>query len=137
MLLWLKVNPIGIIFGTIIYISLGVIFYSRWILARFWPALVNHMQKQAEGLPVKVYLGALISGAVISYAMGCLLNIAHAKTLTSGAFLGFLTWAGFILPTIFSPVLFGKKPIEMFWLDAVYYLIAYVALGTLAAKFKS
>jgi hypothetical protein len=137
MMLWLKVNPIGIILGAIAYILMGIVFYSQWALGRFWPDLISHMQRQAEGVPAKVYLGAFISALVISYAMGCFLNIANAKTIGSGVFIGLLTWAGFILPTIFSPALFGKKPLGMFWLDAVYYLTAYVVLGIITAKFNS
>ena len=134
---WMAVNPIGILLGAVAYISVGIVFYSRWALGRFWPDLINHMQRQAEGVPTRVYLGAFASAAVISYAMGCFLNMTHAKTIGSGAFIGLLTWAGFILPTVFSPVLFGKKPLGMFWLDAVYYLIAYVVLGVIAARFNA
>jgi len=133
---WLKVSPIGIILSAIAYILLGMVFYSHWILGRFWPDLVNHMQKRAEGIPAKVYLGAFMSAAMIAYAMGCFVKMTQGKTITSGIFIGFLIWAGVILPTIFSPVLFGKKPIQMFWLDAVYYLVAYIVLGAITAKFN-
>ena len=109
MILWLKVNPLGGLLGAITYILLGVVLYSRWILGRFWPDLVNHMQKRAEGVPIKVYVGTFISPAVIAYAMGFVLNMVHEKTICSGVFIGLLVWAGFILPTIFSPVLFGKN----------------------------
>ncbi len=137
MLQWLRVNPIGILVAAIAYMLIGVVFYSQWVLGRFWPDLVNHMQKRAEGVPTKVYLGAFISATVIAYAMGCFLNMAHAKTIASGVFIGLLAWAGVILPTIFSPVLFGKKSLEMFWLDAVYYLAAYVAVGVITARFNA
>lgn len=133
---WLKVNPIGVVLGVISYILLGIIFYSRWILGKFWPVLTSHMQKKADGVPLQVYLGSIISALLVAYAMGCLLNLIRAKTITSGLLLGIVLWAGFILPTIFAPVLFGKKPLEMFWLDSIFYLIAYITLGILSAKFK-
>ena len=135
-MVWLKVNPIGIVLSAIAYILLGMVFCSHWILGRFWPDLVNHMQKHAEGVPTKVYLGAFASAAVIAYAMGCFLKMTQGKTIGSGIFIGVLIWAGVILPTIFSPVLFGKKPLQMFWLDAVYYLVAYIVLGAITAKFN-
>lgn len=137
MLLWLKVNPIGIIIGAIAYILLGIIFYSPLVLGRFWPDLISHMQKKAESVPIAVYSAAFISAALIAYAIGCFLNIAHAKTMTSGILIGLLIWAGFILPTIFFPVLFGKKPIGMFWLDVIYYLVAYITLGIITVKFNT
>ena len=133
---WMKVNLLGIVLGAVSYILMGIVFYSQWALGRFWPDLINHMQKKADGVPVKVYLGAFISASVIAYAMGCFLNITHAKTAASGVLIGLLTWGGFIVPTIFSPVIFGKKPLGMFWLDSVYYLVAYVVLGVITAKFN-
>lgn len=135
-MVWLKVSSIGMILSAIAYILLGMIFYSHWLLGRLWPDLVNHMQKRAEGTPSKVYLGAFASAVVIAYALGCFFKLVHGKTIASGIFIGFLIWAGFILPAIFSPVLFGKKPIQMFWLDAVYYLVSYIVVGAITAKFN-
>ncbi len=133
---WLKVNPIGIGVSAIVYILLGMGFYSRWGLGRFWPDLTNHMQKRADGVPANVYLGAFATALLIAYSMGCFFNLTHGKMIRSGILIGFLAWVGFILPTIFSPVLFGKKPLAMFWLDAGYYLVAYLILGAIAAKFN-
>jgi len=94
------------------------------------------MQKQADGVPTKIYLGAFLSAALIAYAMGILLNLTRAKTALSAALIGLLIWAGFILPTIFSPTLFGKKPVGMFLLDSIYYLIAYISIAVISAKFR-
>ena len=132
----IKVNPFGILFAAIAYIFLGIIFYSPYWLGRFWPNLVTHMQKQADGIPSKIYLGAFISAAIIAYAMGFLLSLTRAKSTLSAVLLGFLIWAGFILPTIFSPALFGKKPMAMFWLDSIYYLIAYISIALITMKFN-
>lgn len=132
-----KVSPIGIALCAIVYIILGIIIYSQWTLGKCWPELVNHMQKQADCISTRVYLGAFFSAALIAYVMGCFFNLVHANTPASGVLIGFLVWIGFIIPTTFSPVIFGKKPIGMFWLDAVYYLIAYVVIGLITAKFNS
>lgn len=137
MSIWLKVNPIGVVLGIISYMLLGLIIYSRWILGRLWPDLTSHMQKKADGVPIQVYLGSFICALLVAYAMGCLLNLTRATTIASGFLIGVILWAGFILPTILAPVLFGKKPLEMFWLDAVFYLLAYVTIGMLAAKFNA
>ncbi|MBS0652464.1 MAG: DUF1761 domain-containing protein [Verrucomicrobia bacterium] len=137
MINFLKVNPIGIALSAIAYIILGIVVYSQWMLGKCWPELVNHMQKQADSISIRVYLGTFFSAALIAYAMGCFFNLVHANTLASGILIGFLVWIGFIIPTTFSPVIFGKKPLGMFWLDAVYYLIAYIVIGLITAKFNS
>jgi hypothetical protein len=137
MLTWLKVNPIGVIIGALSYLLIGAIFYSQRGLARFWPDLTQHMQKQADSMTLKVYVGAFLSASLIAYGMGCLTNLFQVKAQPLGFLTGFLVWVGFILPTIFSPVLFGKKPIEMFLLDALYYLIIYTVIGWIAVKFNT
>ena len=111
---WMKVSPLGVVFGAVSYILMGIVFYSQWALGRFWPDLINHMQKKADGVPVRVYLGAFISASVIAYAMGCFLNITHAKTAASGVLIGLLTW-GDSLCQPFSLLLFlGKNLLGCF-----------------------
>lgn len=133
---WFKVNPIGILLGAIVYILFGIVFYSKWGLGRLWVDLVKHMQKQADNTTAVVYIGAFMSAVLIAYVIGCFANLIQAKTLSTGALIGFLVWLGFILPTTFSPVLFGKKPIEMFYLDAVFYLITYIVVSVIVVKFN-
>lgn len=133
---WMKVNPIGVVVSACAYIVAGVIFYSHWALGKLWMPLVKHMQKQAEKRSILVYLGAFISALLIAYIMGCVNNLARTKEPKEGAFLGFLIWIGFVIPTIFSPVLFGKKAVGMFWLDAIFYLIVYAVIGAIMAKFN-
>lgn len=136
MISWFRVNPIGVFLAPVIYLLVGMLFYTHWLLGRFWPGLVAHMQKKAIGIPSKIYIGTCLSAAVIAYVMGCFMNIARAKSAFSGGLIGFLIWIGFIIPTTFSPVLFGKKPLEMFWLDAIYYFIIYVSIGIMTAQFN-
>ena len=104
MLTWLKVNPIGVLVGALSYMLLGAIFYSQRGLARFWPDLTQHMQKQADRTTIKVYFGAFLSAILIAYGMGCFINLFQVKTQSLGILIGLLVWVGFILPTIFSPV---------------------------------
>ncbi len=133
-MIWFKVNPLGILLAAAAYLLMGAFFYSQWGLGRFWTTLTKHMQKEADHATAKVYLGAFACALLIAYAMGCLMNLLQTKTFSSGIMIGFLGWLGFVLPTTFSPVLFGKKPIEMFWLDAIYYLIAYLVMGAIIAR---
>ncbi|MBS0649804.1 MAG: DUF1761 domain-containing protein [Verrucomicrobia bacterium] len=132
-----KVSPIGIAISAIAYITLGILIYSQWVLGKFWPELVIHMQKQADSISIQVYLGTFFSAVLIAYGMGCLFNLVPANTMASGVLIAFIVWLAFILPTTFSPVIFGKKPLGMFWLDAVYYLITYLLIGLITAKFNS
>lgn len=133
---WMKVNSIGILLSAITYIFMGYILYGRKGFSRFWPDLVKHMQKKADISTTTVYLTSFASAILISYIMGCLIRIVRAHSSFTGILVGFLVWIGFILPTIFTPVLFGKKPLEMFYLDAIFYLIIYLAIGYITARFN-
>jgi len=125
----------GILIAAATYLVVGVISYSRWGLGRYWEKHISHMRLDVPLQNFRAILGAFVSAIVVSYFMGIFQNIMNVEDILTGAFVGLLVWIGFIWPTIFSPVLFGRKPIQMFWLDSLYYFIVYIAIGAITAGF--
>ena len=43
--------------------------------------------------------------------------------------LGFWSWVGFVAPTMLGVVLWEQKPIKLYLINALYWLVAFVAIA--------
>ncbi len=50
-----------------------------------------------------------------------------------GALAGVITWLGFVATTRASAVLFEKRPLGLYWINAGYDLISLALMGTILA----
>lgn len=134
--MWFKVSLAGVVVSAIVYIIIGLAIYSHWGLGRWWPYLSKTVEKEGMHHKTASIIGNAVIALVIAFFLACVFRLAHGANVTTGMFLGFLIWIGFVMPTLLTPVLFGKKTLQMFYLDTAAFLIAYLVMGGVTAHFN-
>ncbi|TMW70969.1 DUF1761 domain-containing protein [Alteribacter natronophilus] len=123
-----------ILIGTILYIAIGMLYYSPLLFGSRWVDLLNIRDAKQPNYGL-VSLVTLFTVAVL-YS---LLVVSGAETALDGAFLGFLT--GLIVVFAYSKdFLFGlghatRDARTTFMIGAGYHLIALTAAGTVMSLF--
>ena len=113
---------IPILLATVIYMISGMAWYSKLL---FGPSL-----PPAKPIRWAVPLSAL-TGFVIAFFLAFFEGYLNVTTAADGMFVGFCIWLGFILPTLFSAVIWYQQPLRLFFIHAGYRLFVLVAMGGL------
>lgn len=119
-------NYAAIVVAAVVYMAVGFIWYSEWVLGRVWLKL---MKEITPGRMVIGHLVTFILALVLAYVLSYFLRHLHVHTFYYGAFVGFLAWVGFIVPSQMAAVVYAAKPVKLFLVEAGYYLVALILMG--------
>ncbi len=116
---------------------IGALWYSPFIFGKFWMKLsgftekkLNEMKSRGMG---KSYFIAFIGVLVMSYVLAHFVDYAEATNVLGGFQAGFWVWLGFIATTMMSPVLWEGKPVKLYLLNVLHYLVALLVMGAILA----
>lgn len=138
----MAINFLAVFAASVAALAVGALWYSPLLFGKAWmkevgigPAQMEEMKK--KGMGKRYALGYLIC-LLSSFSFGLLasrLGVIHP----GGALkLALLLWIGFILPPIFSPLLWQGKSLKLFALNGGYYLAFLTAIAlVLAGLLKS
>lgn len=128
-------NYLDILLAAIGYMVVGFLWYGplfgkAWMkLSGISDAKMNEMKK--EGM-VKTYGMMFVAALVTSFILSWLIDTMEVSGLTEALWLAAIVWLGFIATSMFTGVLFSKKPWNLYFIESGYQLAAIlVAAATL------
>lgn len=131
------VNWIAIISVAILNIILGALWYSPQVFGKIWMNSLGIKEGECQAhCSVNHYLGAFAIALVTAWVLALFINWIGAITAIEGAKVGFFVWLGFIATTHFSGVLWVKKPLKTYLIDAGFYLVNFVLAGAILAAWQ-
>lgn len=123
-----------VVVATVINMILGGMWYSPKFLGAKW--LESH---QFDESTLKAgalhYLGAFVNGLVMAWVYGCLLMFFGVSTILGALCFSFWIWLGFIATSQFSGVIWAKKPLTAYFIDAGFFLAALFSMGVVFGLF--
>lgn len=131
-----QVNYFAVLAAALVIFLLGGLWYSPPLFSKRWIALQGKTAEQmkadaaAANMPL-MYLGAFICGLVIAWMLAAFLWRMGKQNWMIGAHVGALAWLGFAAPTSFATALFSMKPKQLWLIDSLYNLVAFVLAGAL------
>lgn len=132
----MHVNYLAVLVAGLVIFLLGGLWYSPALFSKKWLALqgrtMEQMKADAAGANMPVmYLSALVCGLVTAWVMALL--IAHTGHFgwMDGAHLGAFAWFGFAAPTSYATYLFSMRPKQLWLIDSLYNLVAFVLAGAI------
>lgn len=132
----LPINYLAVLVAGLVIFLLGGVWYSPVLFAKKWVALQGRTMEQMKAdsananMPV-MYLTALISGLVTAWVLAMLFANTGRAGWMAGAHLGFWAWLGFAAPTSYATALFSMKPKQLWLIDTLYNLLAFVIAGAI------
>jgi hypothetical protein len=130
-------NHLAIFVSAIMQWLLGAIWYSPALFAKPWMAMVG-IQKGADNKKTMIagMIMSFIGSLVTSFILVHLVLWSGASTYGSGAFIGFIAWAGFIAAPLVASYIYENRPFKLFAINTGYWLVCLVASGILLAIWR-
>lgn len=115
---------------------LGALWYSPVLFAKPWIAIVGRKQgEKPEGVVVGM-VSSLIGDLLLALVMMHFVYWSRGTTFGWGAFIGLLTWIGFVLGPLFPQHIYEGRPFKYFAINGGYWLIGLVIVGGLIAVWR-
>ena len=113
----------------------GPIFGKQWIALMGWtPEAMAEAQKKAGPKNYAIMaLGSLVMSFVLAHALIFASAYLNVSGVQAGLTAGFWNWLGFIVPVSLGTVLWEGKPLMLWLINAGYYLVGLLLIGTLLA----
>mgnify|MGYP001575846479 FL=1 len=131
------VNFVAVVVAAIANMIIGSVWYAPPVFGKIWMELsgitgkkINEAKKRGMG---KAYFAAFISSLVMSYVLACFIDYTGSTTASGGAQTGFWLWLGFIAPIQLGMVLWEGKPIKLYILNILHYLVTLMVMGVILA----
>ena len=121
--------------GGVFSMVLGMLWYSPALFGKAWMTLSGVSEAQcadakAKGMG-KTYVLALLNALVMSGVIYYFIQITDTFTLQDALLTGFMLWLGLVATTLFSAVLWEKKPVKLFLIKSGHCLVNIVLLSVL------
>jgi hypothetical protein len=121
-------NILAVIIMSLVYMGLGGLWYSKGLFGKITGSCCE-TEKTESTTPTKCYIGCLIIAFITAYILGYFINMAGAVTTGEGIKVALLAWLGFIATTMYFGVLWGKKPLSVYLVDAGFMFVMFVIWG--------
>ena len=132
-----SINFLAVIVAAIVSMILGALWYSPVLFGNIWMKLsgfnMKDMKKAKQKGMAKSYILNFVAVVVMAYVVSFVLRLANASTAVAGLFIGILLWLGFIATTMLGGILWENKPVELYFLNILYYLVSLMIMGAILA----
>lgn len=130
-------NIIAVIIMALVYMGLGALWYSKALFGKILEECCTvdkkeKMEKEKCCGP-KGYIGGFIIALILGYVLAHFVNASGAQDAAEGMKVGICAWFGFVATTMFSGVLWCKKPLKAFFIDAGFMLVIMGIMGSVFA----
>ena len=106
-----------------------MLWYSPLMFGKLWAKEMNRSMDQKP--TPKVLCGALLVALFVSFGLACMTTHLHIHSTMKGAMFGFFTALWFMVPVVFSNVLWAGKPCKVFLIDSAFFLVYMPVMGAL------
>jgi len=115
-------------------VIIGFVWYAPMVFGTAWMRTIGLTPESMEGskktIPMMAFTG-FVSAVVLAWVMAHFAIVWGAITLGSALELGFWVWLGFMVPALLAPVLWERKSITYFAINAGYWLVTALVIATI------
>lgn len=132
-----QINILPIIVSSIVSFGIGSLWYSPFLFGKEW---MEGRHIESESIKkfgvIKSYFIQFIFSVITFSVLAFIISMAEVRTSTDGAFLGLLSWLGFIVPPSLSAFLWKRDSFTLFLIDAVNNLIVLTIGGAIIGAWR-
>jgi hypothetical protein len=136
---WHHLNLLAVLVAAISTMIVGFIWYSPVFFAKPWmremgydpddKAKIQQMQKSAG----PAYAGSFVASLISAFVLALVFHWMRVGSLHAGLGAAFHVWLGFVATVQFTDMLFQKKSMKLFAINAGFQLVCYLAMGAILA----
>jgi hypothetical protein len=117
-------NYIHIIIAIVVAYVIGALWYSPVLFAKQWKKLAKLKGKLK--MTFRDIIQSIILTIIMVVALAFALDYAYINAIMDAMVAAVILWIGFIVPVMYSPVIWKKQDIKLFWLESVHYLVVLI-----------
>lgn len=131
-----SINYLAVLVAAIVSMVIGFLWYGplfgkQWMqLMNFDKKKINEAKKKGMG---KIYTLAFLTTLIMSFVLAHFVDYVEAKTITDGIILGFWVWIGFLATTQIGSVLWEGKPVKLYLINTLHYLVTLAVMAAILA----
>jgi hypothetical protein len=131
-----RVNYIAVAATAILYWLIGAVWYSPWLFASQWLALIGKNMDELKKNGSVPYIGSFLANLVIAYVLARIVIYARAQTLLKGFQIGLILSLAFVATTSLTQYLFEGRSIQLFLINAGYAVVGMSVMGAILAVWR-
>ena len=136
MLQQVSVNYLAVLAAAIASMVIGFIWYGP-LFGKQYMALMNFDNKKMQEMKKKgmskTYALAFLTSLIMGYVLAHFVDYVQASTIADAAVLGFWLWIGFFATTQLGVVLWEGKPVKLYIINTLHYLVTLVVMSAILA----
>jgi hypothetical protein len=126
----------AILVSAVVLWILGALWFSPALFAKPWVAVVGRQMGEKPKGVVHGMLSSFIGDLLLALVLDHIVVWAHVDNFGHGAFIGFITWLGFIAAVLYPQRIYEGRPFKYFAIVAGYWFIGLIAIGGILAIWR-
>jgi hypothetical protein len=123
-----NINLVGSIAGAVAAMAIGSLWYSPWLFANRWQALIGKTPEEL-GNPVTAMVTAALMFVLMGFGMSWI--IPNGSSIGIGMMWGFIGFWGFALPTVVINGVFERRPWTLLAIYLGYLLVSMLVMAAI------
>lgn len=114
------INYLAIITASLVSFIISSIWYSQFLFGKEWMSLVKISSDEIKTNKLgKSYIIQLISTIITFTILAFIINTIDGVNASDGAFIGLLTWLGFVLSGSVSNLIWKKESLSLVLIESI------------------
>jgi hypothetical protein len=130
-----RLNYLAIVAAAVAGMVLGAIWYNPAVLGAKWMEAAG-LTAPPEGGMAKAYALGFIVALVVAFCLALIVDWVKGESWRCGVGIAIVCWLGFAITVRADNVIFGGRPIGLFWIDGGYDLLAYIVMGAIIGAWR-
>lgn len=129
------INYMAVLAAAIAAMAIGFLWYGP-LFGNEWKKLMGITGKSVKEMrmtPIQAMIGGFASMLIMAYILAHFVDYTQAVTFLDGAIAGIWIWLGFIATVQLGSVLWEGKPVKLYIINTLHYLVGLIAMGGILA----
>jgi len=126
-------NWIALLIASVVGYIIPMIWYAPGVFGKTWQKLSGLKEMNPSiGIVIKGFIVTLVFNGVILWVI----KYAGVNTFLEGMKIGAILWVGFIATSQLDGVLYLKKPLTLYWITSIQYLVSMIIVSGILAVWQ-
>lgn len=131
----LHIHVLPVLVAAVIQWLIGWIWYGL-VFKKSWTKLVGNTGETKAGYAAFAMISSFIASIILCWALVNILSGFKTATFMGGLSLAIICWLGFMAPPLFAQHIYEKRPVNLFAINAAYWVVAMAVSGGVLAVWR-
>lgn len=131
-----KVNYVAALVAALSTFVMGGLWYSPLLFAKPWQRLSKLSDEELKNGNMGALFGSAFVLALVSATNLAFFLADGRPNIVWGMIAGSLAGVGWVVPSLATTYLFGRKPFKLILIDCGYHVVSFVVMGAILGVWK-